>query len=271
MDFHGWTVRLNLLGDAVDGHQAPSCDGLVAEAVSDLFCTFGVFVPATIADLHSGQRHTHVSPILGMRRIDYIALPETWRKATQWSWIDTTMDLLSPSEDHFLAMVRFEGSFPPLKRHSTRPPTRITAKALDFCTQESIACFWQAINDIPVPSWHLDVHGHKKCLTDAIHIAGEQLERKHVFQAKPYSNDVVMQLSKSRSFYLRSRASKRSLISRSICFRFFVAWRCREAPDLRLECVAHPHEFCLRIETAWPHWNWRAHRLCRSKTCVQLR
>ena len=68
---------------------------------------------------------------------------------------------------------------------------------------------------------------------------------------KPYSNEVVMQLVKSRSFFLRSRASKRSLISRSICFRFFVAWRCSDVRDLRLECVAHPHEFCLRIGVVW--------------------
>ena len=68
------------------------------------------------------NRHTHVNPILGQRRIDYVALPETWRQATQWSWIETTMDLLSASEDHHLALVRFEGSFPALRRHSTRPP-----------------------------------------------------------------------------------------------------------------------------------------------------
>ena len=80
--------------DAVNAHQAPVSDGIVAEALSDLFCTFGTFLPATSGDLHSGQRHTHVSPILGPRRIDFVvcapadrALPARqlgWRNRLSW-------------------------------------------------------------------------------------------------------------------------------------------------------------------------------------------
>ena len=106
----------------------------------DFFVKHSLCLPSTFEKLHDGDRSTHFSPILGYRRIDYVVLPVGWHAATTTSFVDRTVDLLSPGEDHFLTAASISGHF---MSSDKKPVTkrRLTAKHVAACTPESQSFF----------------------------------------------------------------------------------------------------------------------------------
>ena len=86
-------------------HQAPLLEGPIATNLIHFFTKHSLCLRCTFDGLHHGERSTHYSPIPGYRRIDFVAVPVGWHAAIPSSYVDSTVDFLSPSEDNFLTAV----------------------------------------------------------------------------------------------------------------------------------------------------------------------
>ena len=82
--------------------------------------------------------------------------------------------------------------------------TRITAKCLAGCTVESQHLFWDELNKIAIPQWHLDVHTHKHVLVEQSHQAAQVLDSGPGRKQRSYADDRVVECSKTRKWYLHS-------------------------------------------------------------------
>ena len=92
-------------------HQSPRLEGPIAHDLVVFFTKHSLCLPSTFQELHGGDRNTHYSLIFGYRRIDYVALLVGWHAATTTSFVDRTVDLLSPGETIFLLLPVFLAIF----------------------------------------------------------------------------------------------------------------------------------------------------------------
>ena len=188
-----------------------------------------MFLPCTYRELHSCNRATHFNHIHGLRRIDFVGLPDGWRTAVTSSDVDMTVDMLAASDDHYMPIVLVEGYFGQSSKEK-RSKVRVTSKYVAGCDQDSQAIFWHAVNQIEVPAWSLDVHTHKHVVSRQIHEAAALLVPPECKPLRAYTDETIIACSKTRKWYLHSRDrflrdARRCMIWR-FCFGLETQRRC---------------------------------------------
>ena len=86
-----------------------------------------------------------------------------------------------------------------------RSNVRVTAKYVAGCDQDSQVLFWNAINQIEVPAWRVDVHTHKHIVSRQIHDAAALLVPPECKHLRAYTDETIIACSKTRKWYLHSR------------------------------------------------------------------
>ena len=152
-------ARVGSVQTCAIGEVSPDVESPAGAALHNLLLRHELCLPCTFPSCQVGPTPTWTSPHGLRSRIDFIALPDSWRDAaTAWVW--TNFEALQRREDHEPVVVRCQ-----LQRQLTvqpynvvvrrcplRPDTRWTAAARQLLLES-----FQAEPAVP---WHIDVDRH---------------------------------------------------------------------------------------------------------------
>ena len=161
-------AQLVVLSDS-NGHLGSVCSDAVgfagAEAENEaghafhrFLLDFGLALPSTFEDLHSGGHWTWKANASTGHRLGYVAVPrESFSGALAskvWDGFDHTHDV----DDHqpvllYCTLLRDSGPWKPKARYSAPRPT-------DSTDSGQLQCFRHAVSILPHVDWHFDVDAH---------------------------------------------------------------------------------------------------------------
>ena len=152
-----------IVSDSISSHAAqeecPSatCMRRFAEQCS-------LWAPSTFFDktgIMSASEPTWASPNGTKSRIDFIPLPQAFRACKVQPWVDPSIVLRRPHEDHFPVRATWArlGSPDPL----SWPPVPRDPDVLDS-TQMQMQALQLTWSNLPMPAWSVDVHQHTQFL-----------------------------------------------------------------------------------------------------------
>ena len=148
-------------------------------------------LPCTYRNIHQGQRHTFKTTLKhgGPRRLDYIAVPKTWRAAITKSLVLEHFDDYTIIYDHKLVVVEIKGSMTSRKALSKVP--RLDKRWIQIRVEEELNQAVQHAEWQDVPHWTFDQHEQRHELTKIIHEATQDVSTKKIKPIKPYVSDEI--------------------------------------------------------------------------------
>ena len=212
------------VSDNVGDHHAEE-EGLSGEIFHSLLAHHELWTPSTFADCHQGPSGTWRAPHGFWHRIDYIAVPVTWKGFRIISEVVTSFDVLQLRDDH--RPVKLQCAFTKkAPAHSYTTSCRRAVRPAKPETPEAKARVACLLSSIPWFGWHVDVDVHCEALAEAWSTAGQTLQDKsRTAPVRPYVTSLAMQIisfRKELQSYLRQEATERT---RRLLQIVFVAFR----------------------------------------------
>ena len=144
-------------------------------------------------------------------------------------YVDTTLDMLSAGDDHFMPTVILDGHFGAVNN--------------SLCKGKwSCHVCGHAITVISA-QWSCHVHTHKHLLAQSVHTAAEYWEPATAHKIKSYADDAVLKCSKSRLWFLHNRDWHLKHARKLFMGRFVCAWY-HKAEVLLSENLILPENEC---------------------------
>ena len=194
-------VPLVILGDlnsrlgsrvssAVGGHQ-PEEENFHGCLWHEFLLQKSLWLPATFDHIHWGSGCTWVHPNLQIEkegRIDYIALPETWRGLDCQTWVDPSITCSPILHDHKAALLDLWGPMVLTAVDKSRVCRRGARIQGHWDTPEAQEALKQHLAGLDRIDWKVDVHRHADLLHRQIRSAAERttqekekmLRKKHL-------------------------------------------------------------------------------------------
>ena len=151
--------------------------------VHDIARRFGLFLPATFADCHSGQSYTYTHKNGGHQcRPDFLLLPTAWACGRISSWCEPAIQAGHSTPDHVAACadVHFSSLWGPAELKLSKRKIR----AVDICAPENQTAITELLRCVPRVPWTVSVHAHAAIITKHVQdglqrVAGPQAARPH--------------------------------------------------------------------------------------------
>ena len=252
-----------ILGADANAHWSTSCEGYIGEAGLELrsnhggecfknfLVDFGLFVPSTYGQYHTGMHHTWFSTVNGQGcRCDYFALPQSWREGKISTMVIDSLDEGKHGVDHMPLMLNV-GIF--LQGESMPKKSKLfNRSALQKATVEDIE---DALKSVQPPDWHTEIDQHAMGLVQQISDA--LLKAFPPTKDKPrrsYVSDEAWKMRKMRISKRRETVQKRLELNMYTLRDAFWRWlgsKSTEPTDFFIAGLRHMRELViLRRETA---------------------
>ena len=190
--------------------------------VHDIARRFGLFLPATFADCHSGQSYTYTQKNGGHHcRPDFLLLPTAWASGQITSWCEPAIQAGHSTPDHVAACaaIHFRSLWSPAEVKLSKRKIRVA----DVCAPENQTAISDVFRNVPCVPWQVSVHAHAAIITKHVQdglqrVAGSQAARPH----HAYLSDATWQLQRAvsklrRQFHQLSHRLHSCDIAASFC------------------------------------------------------
>ena len=138
-------------------------------------CQVGCFVPSTFGEIHTGAHWTWCAPGADgvKRRLDYIAVPLSWKSFEQKTQVWYGFESLQARRDHMPVLYSSSfckaqpaASYSTSRRHSVRPPRELAAE-----DRQRFSCQLAAQ---PLVPWLVDIDAQYNCKVQQLTAVGQQ-------------------------------------------------------------------------------------------------
>ena len=154
-------------------------------ATGNLLHTFTLecrlWAPSTHAEVHEGPTHTWISSEGLKHRLDFVLIPQAWKRPDVSSFILQAVDLCTVRDDHLVAAVTIAMRNPASTSKQVKRFRIDTRKCHD---QEAQTAFLQYIATPPPIPWEVGVGQHAEILTQWIQNGAHQFVHKSRSQPK---------------------------------------------------------------------------------------
>lgn len=197
------------------------CEDTAGECARELIVDFGLVLPSTFQQWHSGPTNTFRSHTGSGTRVDYVAVPGAWRNGISTSYV-SSIDLLSGEFDHSAAVVQLCLTVQP------RSEVTLSRRASydRFTAHDNLSALSDIVKTLPACPVEVDVDFHwrsieqhcKRCLRERFP-KGKRVMRQHYF-----SNDTwnVLESRKDLQKYLNELDRQEDHF---VLQRIFRAWK----------------------------------------------
>ena len=200
----------------------------------DLLVDRDLFLPSTFDSLHSGTHYTwHIGPN-ARARLDYIALPISWKTSVRRSFVDESIRAGTIDHDHSLVAAQVNHNF---STDQTALPRRLAFDRLAIATPEGQAICAKILSEAPKPPAWVDSSIHCHILET---YCKEQLVKHFPFQRRKCKKSFIRTETYSYVLQLRSLRRHMRLLSqqrgRQILTLLFLRWK-----ETRCPSAEQPH------------------------------
>ena len=181
------------------------------------------FLPCTFSEIHSGPSYTWTLGDFAKGRLDYVAIPSSWRSGLLRTWVEQDIRSGASEQDHSMTMLQIDVEIP-VQPHGPRRSISYDRQALD--TMEGKQQCAEIFNNAPViPAW-VDSSLHCHLLETYLQM---ELRRRFPFTRRQKKKSFISDSTYSFILQLRSlrRQMKNSNMQRDrhILGHLFGAWR----------------------------------------------
>ena len=224
---HVGSVPTDHIGAA--GAEEENAEGILLQ---QFLAATSCFVPSTFDEFHQGAHWTWKAPGQDgtFHRLDYVAVPITWRAFEQCTRVWYDLEALQTREDHMA--LRYQCLFcraQPASSYTT-PRCRAVRPPRDMSAEDRRLFAHDLLSAAPVP-WHVDVDVHYAHEVDRLTTVGTTFcEALPVKPTQSYLTPHTLQLVQGRKAYrayIRAEANERA---RRVKVAVFTAFRlCAQA------------------------------------------
>ena len=227
---HLGSVNSNAVGTAGAEHENQA-----GTAFHAFLTDFGLCLPATFSDLHSGCHWTWKAGSLSGHRLDYIAVPNDWLTGELASTVWYDFDDVHDVDDHqpVLLFCELKGTMPPFKAPRPRPDT----------DPGQLQCFQFAIEALPKIDWNVDVDLHYSSFAHStIWSWSEFVKPTPIARCKPFVSEETLATIHHRKQVRDFLASETHMLERARklagLFAFWLEWRQAVPDDAQVQFLA---------------------------------
>ena len=183
-----------------------------------------LWAPSTCSATHIGQKATWQSPDGFRHRIDFVAVPQRWKRRVRASWADTDIDVPLARRDHFPVIVELSAEIMEGSDLQPRRPPIFERAALHDSSR--VAGFVADVAKLDVPSWNVHASDHYQSIFGGL----KELLKAHfpVARKKPRKEWVLERtwaLMQTRSAWRHTREFQDRECRTQLLKVAFGAWR----------------------------------------------
>ena len=213
----------SVLAEGIGG-LAPDIEDTAGSALRELCNRFGLFLPSTFSDFHTGDSTTFIGHWNLGSRVDYIALPCEWSAGVTLSSTCPDFDLLTDGVDHVAVQVELSLCVQP---RATKIPGRCGRyNRAQAQTVEGQAALMSLAQMLPQQPWECDVNDHWHKMRTAVLDACEKWFPKVKRQRRQhYMSDELWAIVEERKDFSNGLRQLRMAQARRVLAGIFALWR----------------------------------------------